>query len=409
VSAVVGTRERRLLTWRPRMTIRARLTLTYATLLTVAGAIMLTIVYVFMRYVPTYAIASTAAVRSGPTGDVVAGGPATPLDDAGPTVQYTDAVLELTSASDILNTLLLISVIVLVVLAVAGSIVGWVVAGRVLRPLQSINHAAQLASTGALDHRVGLSGPHDEVRDLSDTFDEMLDTLERSFHAQKRFTANASHELRTPIATIQTLLDVALADPDFSAEEFRTTALRVRDTNARNAQTVEALLDLAEIGSGRNSHGAVDLAEIAEDALDIESGLAERRRLAITTTLEPAEAIGDPVLMRQAVQNLVQNAVRHNVDGGVIRVSARSTTDARAELVIVNTGEVVSTELARSLTEPFVRARGRIGRRGAHDGAGLGLAVTTSIVDAHHGTLTLTPNDGGGLTIVLSLPGAHAR
>jgi two-component system sensor histidine kinase VanS len=409
VTAVVGARERRLLTWRPRMTIRARLTLTYATLLTVAGAIMLTIVYVFMRYVPTYAIASTAAVRSGPTGAVVTSAPATPLDEAGPTVQYTDAVLELTSASDILNTLLLISVIVLVVLAVAGSIVGWVVAGRVLRPLQSINHAAQLASTGALDHRVGLSGPHDEVRDLSDTFDEMLDTLERSFHAQKRFTANASHELRTPIATIQTLLDVALADPDFSVEEFRTTALRVRDTNARNAQTVEALLDLAEIGSGRHSHGAVDLAEIAEDALDIESGLAERRGLAITTTLEPAEAIGDAVLLRQAVQNLVQNAVRHNIDGGVIRVSARSTADGCAELVIVNTGEVVSAELAHSLTEPFVRARGRAGRRGAHDGAGLGLAVTTSIVDAHHGTLTVMPNDDGGLTVALSLPGARAQ
>jgi two-component system sensor histidine kinase VanS len=385
------------------MTIRARLTLTYAMLLIVAGGIMLTLVYVFMRFVPTYAIASTASVPVATSAmDEVL-----PTGAAPPAVRVTgvaSATFELTSASDILNTLLLVSALVLVVLAVVGSIVGWIIAGRVLRPLKAINHAAHLASTGALDHRVGLDGPHDEVRDLSDTFDDMLDTLERSFQAQKRFTANASHELRTPIATIQTVLDVALADPDITPAQLRTTIERVRATNQRNARTVESLLDLAEIGYRVTRRERVDLAEIVAESLDDESVLIRRRGLEVTADLQPAEVVGEPVLIRQAVRNLLQNAVRHNVDGGAVHVATGLIDRGAAQVTVSNSGPVVSVELLPSLTEPFVRGLGRIDGAGAAEGSGLGLAIVQTVADTHHGSLTVTANEEGGLTVGFIVP-----
>jgi two-component system sensor histidine kinase VanS len=384
------------------MTIRARLTVTYAGLLTVAGGVMLALVYVFMRFVPTYAIASTVAVRSG---GVRANGTAAeptvaPGPSSAPVVDSADTAFQLTSATDILDTLLLVSVLVLVVLAVAGSIAGWVIAGRVLRPLQEINHAAHLASTGALDHRVGLTGPRDEVRDLSETFDDMLDTLERSFQAHQRFTANASHELKTPIATIQTLLDVALADPQLSLDQLRVAAERVRSTNRRSAQTVDALLDLAEIGYRSGPGEVVDLGKLAIGARESQSADVDRRALTVVAELEPVEVVGDSMLLRQAVLNLVQNAVRHNHDGGIVQLDSSYTDDGFAQVVVSNTGPVVPADVIPSLTEPFVRANSRVGV----DGTGLGLAIVKSVAEAHHGTVTIRAKDGGGLTVTLKIP-----
>lgn len=399
---------KRLLTWRPRMTIRARLTLTYAGLLTVAGAIMLILVYSFMRFVPTYAIASTASVSASPQEEIGV----LPIGTAPPTVRGTGSVrasLELTSANDILNTLLLVSALVLVLLAVVGSVVGWIIAGRVLRPLQAINDAAHLASTGALDHRVGLTGPHDEVRDLSDTFDDMLDTLERSFQAQKRFTANASHELRTPIATVQTLLDVALADPNLTLRQLRTTADRVRATNLRSAKTIEALLDLASIEYRTSRRDPVDLARIAFEVMQDEVVHARARDITFTEALEPVVVIGNPVLIRQAVQNLVQNAVRHNVRGGTVRIVTEAEGDEHGVVIVSNTGPVVPAAQISSLAEPFVRGAGRVDVRGTAEGSGLGLAIVETVAESHHGEMRLSANDSGGLTATLALPVASTQ
>jgi two-component system, OmpR family, sensor histidine kinase VanS len=400
--------------WRPGMTIRARLTLTYVLLLTGAGAIMLALVYFFMRFVPTYAISSTSTLSVTGTGTgASAPTPAPTADPHSTTSQLarpTSGLLsfKLTSENDILNTLLLVSIAVLIVLALSGAIIGWIVAGRVLRPLKVINRAAQLAATGSLDHRVGLSGPRDEVRDLSDTFDDMLSQLDRSFQASQRFAANASHELRTPIATTQTMLEVALSDPELDLTALREVAERVYDTNRRNMQTVEALLQLAEIGHGSATREVVELDRIVADAVKAVSEDTGQQGVTVDAELAPVSTLGDPVLVRQAVTNLVRNAAVHNVDGGTVHVTTRQAAGG-AELVVVNTGPVVPEHIIESLTEPFVRAAGRIATAGTSSGNGLGLAIATSVAEAEHGTLDLQQNDGGGLRVTLWLPGILER
>ncbi|MFB7841971.1 sensor histidine kinase [Microbacterium sp. NPDC056052] len=373
------------------MTIRARLTLTYATLLTASGAVMLGTIYVFMRYVPTYAILPADTVEASP----LDAAPATPL----PTGVDSTAALELTSASDILNTLLTISILALVVLAVIGAVLGWVIAGRVLRPLAEINSAAKRAATGALDHRIGMRGPGDEVHDLADTFDDMLEKLDGAFQSHRRFAANASHELRTPLATNQTMLEVALADPDLDTESLRRVAERVYQTNRRNIETVDSLLTLAEIGARGTRNEKIDLARIAADVLqDLRDEIASSG-VRVETDLEPAEALGDPVLLHRAVANLVQNALRHNIEDGTLRLTTGQRSNG-AQVQVANTGPVVTTSTVASLTEPFVRGTGRIGGHRHH---GLGLAIVASVAEVHSAGLAIVANPQGGLTVTFTL------
>lgn len=405
---------------RRRLTIRARLTLTYAGLVTGCGAVLIAVVWVFMRFVPYYAvIASGAALASAtPTpGSGGAGDLSDPSSGAGATDSGSAAAAHsafaVTSAADFLDLLLVVSVVALGVLAVIGGLVGWVIAGRVIAPLAAINRAATIAATGSLDHRVGLQGPRDEIRDLSDTFDTMLAALQRSFDAHRRFAANASHELRTPLATTQTMIDVTLADPDADAATLRDLASRIRLVNGANIQTVDALLDLANIdgrGLGPSTAGLdrVRLRAVGADAIDrMRAEAAERD---VTIALHPeldaagASALGDPVLLRQAVINLVQNAVRHNVRGGTVDVSVARADDL-AVLIVSNTGAGVPPAIVDSLREPFVRGAGRIGT-GSGRGHGLGLAIATSIADAHHGSLHIAANERGGLTVRLTVPAA---
>lgn len=394
-------------TWsRPRISIRARLTLTYALLLVTMGTLMLGAVYVFMRFVPTYAIIGTDATD----------GPAEPLDTAAPVSGVTSpggadpgagVNLTLQSSADILNTLLLVSVIVLLLLAAIGAFVGWLIAGRMLRPLKSINRAAQLAAAGALDHRLNIRGPHDEMHDLAVTFDDMLAKLDLSFQAHQRFAANASHELRTPLATTKAMLDVALSDPNLDLAELRKVSERVSETNRRNIETVESLLDLAEIGQGRIRREPIQLDSVARDVLSEAAAAAAARPVTIASTLTPAEVVGDPVLLRRALANLVDNAVRYNIRGGSVDVTVRMH-DCWAEFVVSNTGPRLDDSAVDALREPFVRGSGRVSSSsGEHAGRGLGLAIVESIAQSHDGGLELTPNDGGGLSVVLRLPVGH--
>ncbi len=238
-----------------RLTIRTRLTLSYACMVIGCGAVLIALIYLYMGHVPDY---GPPAV---PTELAPSGGAMEP----GAVADTSDVAI--TSAQDVLDNLLTASVIALVVLVVVSGTLGWVVAGRIIRPLVAINAAATRAATGALDHRVALGGPKDEIRDLSDTFDRMLASLERSFIAHRRFAANASHELRTPLATTKTMIDVVLADSDADAGELRSLAERVREVNRSNIETVDALLDLASASTAALSHEPVDIAEISRDVV----------------------------------------------------------------------------------------------------------------------------------------------
>ena len=363
-----------------RLTIRARLTLTYAGLVTGSGAVLIALVYLYMRQL------QVAVPEQAPSTDGV----------------EEEVYLRITLMSEFLNTMLVISLGALVLLALLSGAVGWVVAGRMLAPLSTMNEAAKQAASGDLSRRLSLTGPRDEIRDLADTYDHMLDSLETSLGTYRRFAANASHELRTPLATAQTMIDVTLADPAASAEQLRSLAERLRETNRANVETVDALLDLAEAQSGDLYREQADLGEVVASALSQLVPEAGAREVDLP---EPPDALvvveGDPVLLRQAVSNLLRNAVRHNVAHGGIELELTSTDD-RARLRVSNDGSLVPAERLESLREPFVRGSGRGRTRDA--GHGLGLAIVSAVATAHNGVLELSANPSGGLTATLDLP-----
>ena len=363
-----------------RLTIRARLTLTYAGLVTGSGAVLIALVYLYMRQL------QVAVPEQAPSTDGV----------------EEEVYLRITLMSEFLNTMLVISLGALVLLALLSGAVGWVVAGRMLAPLSTMNEAAKQAASGDLSRRLSLTGPRDEIRDLADTYDHMLDSLETSLGTYRRFAANASHELRTPLATAQTMIDVTLAEPAASAEQLRSLAERLRETNRANVETVDALLDLAEAQSGDLYREQVDLGEVVASALSQLVPEAGAREVDLP---EPPDALvvveGDPVLLRQAVSNLLRNAVRHNVAHGGIELELTSTDD-RARLRVSNDGSLVPAERLESLREPFVRGSGRGRTRDA--GHGLGLAIVSAVATAHNGVLELSANPSGGLTATLDLP-----
>jgi two-component system, OmpR family, sensor histidine kinase VanS len=387
-----------------RLTIRARLTLSYAGLITGCGAVLITIVYLYMRFVPSYQIAPARYLGSDPFNPVT---PADPVEASGPT-----QAIEITTVEDFLDNLLIASVVALVLLAVLGGTVGWILAGRIIKPLAVINAAANRAATGTLDHRIDLGGPDDEINDLADTFDRMLASLERSFAAHRRFAANASHELRTPLATTKTMIDVVLADPAADRAELRRLAERLGEVNRASVETVDALLDLADADSGTVSPTSVDLADLVHGVVAQLADEAVAADVVLTAEADltgggpPCVALGDPVLLHQAVANLVRNAIRHNVPAGQATVGV-STDDDRTCVTVTNTGPLVPQESLDALTEPFVRGAGRALTRGS--GHGLGLAIVSAVASAHSGTLALHPNPDGGLTVHLDLPRAASR
>ena len=363
-----------------RLTIRARLTLTYAGLVTGSGAVLIALVYLYMRQL------QVAVPEQAPSTDGV----------------EEEVYLRITLMSEFLDKMLAISLGALALLVLVSGAVGWVVAGRMLAPLSTMNEAAKQAASGDLSRRLSLTGPRDEIRDLADTYDHMLDSLETSLGTYRRFAANASHELRTPLATAQTMIDVTLADPTASAEQLRSLAERLRETNRANVETVDALLDLAEAQSGDLYREQVDLGEVVASALSQLVPEAGTREVDLP---EPPDALvvveGDPVLLRQAVSNLLRNAVRHNVAHGGIELELTSTDD-RARLRVSNDGPLVPAERLESLREPFVRGSGRGRTRDA--GHGLGLAIVSAVATAHNGVLELSANPSGGLTVTLDLP-----
>ncbi len=370
---------------RPKhLSIRVRLTLTYAGLVTAAGVVLIALVYFYTRYV-------TLSIAFDPPQQ-------TPVIDATtPQAAKVD-----TNLFDLLSSIMRSAVGALALLVVLSGTVGWILAGRMLQPLSSMNAAAKRAASGDLSQRLDLSGPRDEIHDLADTFDNMLASLERSFSVHRRFAANASHELRTPLATTQTMIDVALSDPQASAEDLRRVLTRVLETNRANRETIDALLDLADAQSGKLAHEEVDMEATVRDALGVIAPEIAERDLRVSSHLRPIQVPGDPVLLRQSVSNLLRNAARYNVDGGRITVGMARLDDG-VRLTIRNDGPVVPEDKVDSLREPFVRGEGRGRTRGS--GHGLGLAIVTAVATAHGGRLGLSANPTGGLTAVLERPG----
>ena len=366
------------------LTIRARLTLSYAGLITASGAALTALVYLYMTFVPSYRVVDDAG------------------EPIGSTLQPTQrGSVSLATAEDFLANLLAGAGFALTLLAVLGGVVGWIVAGRIIRPLAEIGAAARRAADGSLGHRVTLDGPRDEIRDLADTFDGMLDSLESSFAAQRRFTANASHELQSPLATTRTMIEVALADPATDAAELRRLVERIRVVNEGSIETIGALLDLAMAERGVGEVAAVDLGEVARRVADDLASEARRAGVRVEEPVGAATASAIPVLVRQAVSNLLRNAIRHNRAGGWVRVEL-TTPPGLARLTMTNSGAELSAEEIEVLREPFSRGSGRALTRGA--GHGLGLALVDAAVGASGGSLVLSPNPGGGLVAVVELP-----
>ncbi|MCD2188065.1 sensor histidine kinase [Actinomycetospora soli] len=290
----------------------------------------------------------------------------------------------------------------LVVLAAA--VVSWVLTGHVLQPVHDVTATARRLSAESLDARIDLEGPRDEVAELADTFDEMLDRLQAAFDAQRRFVANASHELRTPLAVLRTEIDVTLADPDADVDELRRMAAVLRDATKRAEGLVDGLLLLArtEAAPRRASDGdePVDLDLAARGALDAVRAEVEGRGLRVEVRPgADAVVVGDAALLERVVGNLVENAVRHNVDGGWITVTTDSV-DGRVDLVVSSSGPVLEPARVPDLFEPFRRGADRVG-----PGSGLGLSIVRAVVRAHGGTVSAEPVDGGGLSVRVGLPG----
>ena len=354
----------------PGLSVRLKLTLSYAAFLTLAGTLLLAVVWVFLlRYVPPEA--SRTAVGFVPGRD------------------------------DLVRAFVPAASWALVFLLVLGLVGGWFLAGRMLAPLTRITAATRKAAGGSLSHRIELEGPQDEFRELADSFDAMLARLEAHIAEQQRFAANASHELRTPLAITQTLLDVARNDPERDGGQLDD---RLRAVNARAIELTEALLLLHRADQRSFTREPVDLSLVVEEAAETLLPLAEKHGVTIETSGEIARTIGSHALLLQMTTNLLHNAVVHNLpEHGTVNVDTALRLDT-VMLRVENSGERLSPQVVSTLTEPFQRGTGRI--HADHAGVGLGLAIVKSIIQAHDGTVSLTPRPEGGLRVAVQLPTA---
>ncbi|KOU66912.1 histidine kinase [Streptomyces sp. MMG1533] len=356
------------------MSVRLKLTLSYAGFLMLAGALLLAAVWVFLlRYVPDRAMLIN------------------------PDDKPTNGVFPIRSV--LLDVFAPRAAAVLAFLLVFGLVGGWILAGRMLAPLTRITNATRMATNGTLSHRIRLPGRKDEFRELADAFDTMLARLEAHVAEQQRFAANASHELRTPLAISKALLDVARTDPNHDAGEVFD---RLHAVNTRAINLTEALLLLSHANQRSFTREPVDLSLLVEEATETLIPLAEKHGVTIETSGDITPTTGSQALLLQLTTNLVHNAIVHNLpEQGTVWVNT-SACPKTVVLTVENTGEKLTPELASTFTEPFQRGTERI--HADHAGVGLGLAIVKTITHAHDGTLTLTPRSAGGIRITVELP-----
>jgi signal transduction histidine kinase len=396
---------------RPRLTVRVRLTLLYTGLFAACGVILVAITYGLLagnlpEPAPTEPVPSSSDPKTALPADLAAVcAKATDDPEADPALRskckaaYQEGLLDgaRKQRQETLDQLLRYSLGTLAAVTLLAAGAGWIVAGRVLRPVHRITAAARNASEDHLAARVALTGPRDELRELADTFDEMLDRLQTAFEGQRRFIANAGHELRTPLTVMRTAVDVVLAKPEPSRAELLGMGRDVRAAVCHAQALIDALLTLARTDRGHFGREAVDLATVTEDAIDAAAPAPGTARL--HTSLAPAPTSGDPILLEHLAANLVDNAVRYNVPGGAVWIST-AAVDTRVVLTVDNTGPIVAPEVVGKLFEPFRRLRERTG----DGGFGLGLAIVASIAVAHGGDAVAGARPGGGLSVTVSLP-----
>jgi signal transduction histidine kinase len=359
---------------RPRPTIRARLTALYATLVALSTGALLLVSYWLLG-------------------------------------RHFDRTLPESLAQDALDEVALQYAVAFAGVLLVAAAVGWLVAGRVLSPLKRISGTARRVSEERLGERIPVGGPQDELRELGETLNSMLDRLAHSFDAQRRFVANASHELRSPLTVIRSEAEVALANPEPDLDEMRAMAESVVHASRRTEALLSSLLILARSQRGLLRSEPVDLASVAQSAADGAGRAADDEGVRLRLEVEPAWVQGDAALLERLAANLIENAVRYNRPGGFVDVGVRpleSTTlkgsDPCAELRVENTGPPVDREAAARLAEPFERLQREADARGA----GLGLSIVRAVSEAHGGTLSIEPRAEGGLVVSVQLPLGYA-
>ncbi|KOX10324.1 histidine kinase [Nocardiopsis sp. NRRL B-16309] len=355
------------------LSLRARLTLIYGMLFFAAGSVLVLVNYLIVAVLLNALLAEEGAA---------------------------ELLAQRHLIEEVLTHVTRFSLLALFLVGLLAVALGYAVAGRALSPLQKITRIARRLSERSLHERIALSGPDDEIRELADTFDGMLERLDRAFDGQRRFVANASHELRTPLAINRTLLEVALSAPEVSPD-LKSVGQTLLETNARHERLIDGLLFLAKSDRELESRTRVDLGEVAETVLSQLSGDIEESGLRLRRDLRPGAVVGDPVLLERLVANLVENALKYNVEDGEITVRSGMYEGVPA-IQVENSGKVIPAYEIEGLFEPFRRGSGD--RVGSGRSAGLGLSIVRSVVRAHEGVVTAWPRAGGGLVITVCLP-----
>ncbi|MDR8412694.1 HAMP domain-containing histidine kinase [Nonomuraea sp. 3-1Str] len=385
-----------------------RLTLFYGALFLLSGACLLAVTYALVVH------STSAVVLDGQDGHLIGAADGAPDDGhhllgipEGLTADQVQAQADHMRTRAVrqheaeLRSLLTQSAIALAIMSVVSIVLGWIVAGRVLRPLRTITRSARQISATSLHARLALTGPDDELKELGDTFDELLGRLEASFTAQRQFIANASHELRSPLARQRTVVQVALSDPGAHADQLRLVCERVLSANAQQERLIEALLTLARSEAGLDHYEPFDLADITDHTIHTHRPEADRRGIRLDATLDSSPAAGAPRLVERLVTNLVDNALRHNAPSGTVHVTT-SLSNGGAVLTVVNTGPVIPESEIDRLFQPFQRAG--TARASRDSGLGLGLSIVKAIATAHGARLDAQPRPEGGMRTTVTFP-----
>jgi signal transduction histidine kinase len=396
----------------PRRTIRLRLTALYGLLFTLSGAALLVITNVLVRSAtsggtchtePKGSVTCTIPGHDG-RGFLTISAARRQKGMASRQVHALSLLANSQNATD-LHNLLVYSWLALAIMAVLSVALGWLIAGRVLRPLRTITTTARSISSSNLHERLALGGPDDELKELGGTFDALLARLEQFIQSQRQFVANASHELRTPLAMQRTLIQLALTDPDATMESLRAAHQRVLASGTQQERLIEALLTLTRGQAGLTKRDPFDLAILAEQVLLTRESRARGRSIDLRSVFGPAPVTGDPRLVERLIANLVDNALAYNSNPGRIEVST-GRRGGTAVLSVTNTGPVVDAGAVGRLTQPFERLAPE--RTGHGEGSGLGLSIVQAIVSAHEGSLAISPRPQGGPTVEVTFPSPDA-
>ena len=393
----------------PRVSVRLKLTLLYGGLFLLAGAGLLAVNYALVRSHFTLPFDTRVQAPLPAPGQLAAAGRAVVFLGSEPGSEKL--VVNVEDLADLkavrrqletaaLNQIAAQSGAALAAMALVSVGLGWLVAGRVLRPLTAITATARRLEGSTLHERLNLQGPQDELKELADTFDQMLGRLDAAFETQRRFVANASHELRTPLAIARTEVDVALADPDTGREELRAMAARVLEANQRSERLIEGLLTLARSERQLRAREPLDLAAAAADALSVAAPEVARLGLRVSRVLGAAPVAGDRALLERLVANLVENAVRHNRPDGWVEVDT-GRGGPLAVVRVANGGPPIPPDQVATLFEPFRRLEAD--RTGSDRGTGLGLSIVRAVATAHGGRATARALEGGGLEVTVEL------